>query len=89
MDGAIEWGPLAGYFAKTQAAGVSVQPVSPEVDPPGVPFTFSISMGVRKGNVALRDELERVLQHRNRDIARVLQDYGIPRLAMPAKSSTG
>ena len=64
VDIAIVWGPLAGYFAKKLGHNLRVTPVEPEVDPPGLPFTFAISMGVRKGNVALRDELEKVLTDR-------------------------
>src|SRR5438045_3711662 len=55
VDTAIVWGPLAGYFA-SKIGGLQLTPVVPEVDPPGVPFTFAISMGVRKGNTQLRDE---------------------------------
>ena len=50
VDIAIVWGPLAGYFAKKFGHDLRVTPVEPEVDPPGLPFTFAISMGVRKGN---------------------------------------
>src|SRR5438105_1487820 len=56
VDTAVVWGPLAGYFA-SKIGGLSLTPVVPEVDPPGVPFTFAISMGVRKGNTQLRDDL--------------------------------
>jgi mxaJ protein len=57
--------------------------VTPEVDPPALPFTFSISMGVRKGNAALRTELEQVLSRRQREIRSILNDYGVPQLALP------
>ena len=60
VDLAIVWGPLAGYFAKELVTHLRVTPVEPEVDPPGLPFTFAISMGVRKGNLALRDQLEKI-----------------------------
>ena len=52
VDIAIVWGPLAGYFAKEFGRDLRVTPVEPEVDPPGLPFTFAISMGVRKGDLA-------------------------------------
>ena len=51
VDIAIVWGPLAGYFAKEFDHNLRVTPVEPEVDPPGLPLTFAISMGVRKGNL--------------------------------------
>jgi mxaJ protein len=82
VDIAIVWGPLAGYFAKESRHNLRVTPVEPEVDPPGLPFTFAISMGVRKGNVALRDELEKILSDRETDIRAILDDFGVPQLPL-------
>jgi hypothetical protein len=39
-------------------------------------------MGVRKGNTALRDELESVIEKRQADINAILDRYGVPRLEM-------
>jgi mxaJ protein len=82
VDLAIVWGPLAGYFAKKVGEHLRVSPVEPEVDPPGLPFTFAISMGVRKGNLALRDQLEKILVDRGPDIHAILEEYGVPRLPL-------
>ena len=82
IDIAMVWGPLAGYFVKKIGHNLRVTPVEPEVDPPGLPFTFAISMGVRKGNVALRDELEKVLTDRETDIRSILDDFGVPQLPL-------
>lgn len=82
VDIAIVWGPLAGYYAKKFGRALRVTPVEPELDPPGLPFTFAISMGVRKGNVALRDELEQILLNRRADISAILDDYGVPQLPL-------
>jgi mxaJ protein len=82
VDLAIVWGPLAGYFAKKLGRDIHVTPLEPEFDPPGLPFTFAISMGVRKGNLALRDELEKVLTARRSDIHGILDDFGIPQLPL-------
>ena len=81
VDTAIVWGPLAGFFAK-KYHGVELTPVIPEVDPPALPLTFAISMGVRKGNAALRDELESVIEKRQGEINAILDRYGVPRLEM-------
>jgi hypothetical protein len=81
VDVAIAWGPLAGYFARKYHELV-LTALRPEVDPPGIPFTFAIAMGVRKGNAALRDEVQRVINRRYRRIARILQEYGVPQLEM-------
>lgn len=82
VDLAIVWGPLAGYFAKKVGEKLRVTPLEPDVDPPGLPFTFAISMGVRKGNLALRDQLEKILENRGSDIRAILEDYGVPQLPL-------
>ncbi len=82
VDIAVVWGPLAGYFAKPFADSLKLVPVEPEVDPPGLPFTFSISMGVGKTNVALRDELEKVLVERRPQIQQILSEYSVPQLPL-------
>jgi mxaJ protein len=80
VDLAIVWGPLAGYFARKIGYDLRVTPLEPEVDPPGLPFTFAISMGVRKGDLALRDQLEKILVERRSDICAILDEYGVPQL---------
>ena len=82
VDMAVVWGPLAGYFAQRYARSLELIPVEPEVDPPGLPFTFAISMGVRKGNRSLHDELENVLANRRSDIQKILAEYAIPQLPL-------
>jgi mxaJ protein len=80
VDLAIVWGPLAGYFARQVGRDLRITPVEPEVDPPGLPFTFAISMGVRKSDPPLRDQLEKILVDRRSDIRAILDEYGIPQL---------
>jgi len=86
VDTAIVWGPLAGFFAK-KYPGLDLTPVTPEVDLPALPFTFSIAMGVRKGNTALRDELDDVIEKRQGEISAILDRYGVPRLEMATRMS--
>jgi len=83
VDVAVVWGPLAGYFAKRERVPLDLTPVSPRVDPPRLPLTFAIAMGVRQGNVALRDSLQRVLDRRRPEIRRILDDYGVPQVDAP------
>ena len=42
------------------------------------PFTFDISMGVRKGDKALKAELEEALKRKAADIKAILEAYGVP-----------
>lgn len=80
IDVAIVWGPLGGYFAKRQKTDLEVVPVSPSIEPSGMPFVFEIAMGVRHGERALKEELDGILKRRSRDIQRILDQYGVPRV---------
>jgi quinoprotein dehydrogenase-associated probable ABC transporter substrate-binding protein len=86
VDVAIAWGPLAGYFARREPVPLDIAPVSPQIDLPFLPFVFDISMGVRRGNDALRDELNAVIERRRVEIDRILDQYGIPRAGTPTSA---
>jgi len=88
IDVAIVWGPFGGYFAKGQKTDLDVVPVSPAIEPPGIPFTFAIAMGVRPGETALKTELEGVLDRRRKDIQKILEAYGIPTLPTDAEAAS-
>ena len=80
VDVAIVWGPQAGYFARQQKVALDIVPVSPQIDLPFLPFVFDISMGVRRGDNALRDQLDQEIEKRRPDIERILDHYGVPRV---------
>jgi mxaJ protein len=80
VDVAIAWGPLAGYFATREPVPLVLVPVTPQVDLPFLPLVFDMSMGVRRGDTALRDDLDRVIERRRTEIAGVLRDFGVPRV---------
>jgi mxaJ protein len=80
VDVAVVWGPLAGWFARQSKVPLDLVPVSPEIDLPFLPFVYDISMGVRREDVALRQELDAILERRKTEIDRILADYGVPRL---------
>ena len=80
VDVSIAWGPLAGYFAQREPVRLEVTPVSPQIDLPFLPFVFDISMGVRRGNDVLRDELNAIIARRRSAIDGILSEYGVPRL---------
>ena len=79
IDVAIAWGPLAGYFARKSAVPLDITSVSPQIDLPFLPFVFDISMGVRRGDSALRDQLNTIISRRKGEIDRILDQYGVPR----------
>jgi mxaJ protein len=82
IDLAVAWGPMAGFFAQRQPVRLEVAPVSPEQDGPTRPFTFQIAMGVRRGNKALQQEIDQVIERRQDDISRILVEFGVPLLPM-------
>jgi mxaJ protein len=87
VDIAIAWGPMAGYFARRSAEPLVVEPVSPQIDLPFLPFVFDVSMGVRRGDEALRLELDRALQSRRGEIAAILREFGVPDASDDATSA--
>jgi mxaJ protein len=84
VDVAVVWGPLAGYFAKREGAPLRIVPVSPQIDLPYLPFVFDISMGVRRGQDALREELNGFITRRSGEIGKILDEYGVPRVGYGA-----
>jgi quinoprotein dehydrogenase-associated probable ABC transporter substrate-binding protein len=79
VDVAIVWGPLGGYFARREPVPLAVEPVQPLVDRTGIEFAFPIAVGVRTGDVARRDTLQRVLDRHAADIDRLLDAFAVPR----------
>jgi mxaJ protein len=77
VDVAIAWGPLAGYFAKKAPIRLSVQPVTPSRFRM-IPFTYSIGVAVRKGNVALQSAVQQVLDKECHKIQALLREYAFP-----------
>lgn len=87
VDIAVVWGPLAGYFAARPGAELTVVPVEPQVDSSGLPLAFNIAMGVRKGDVELRDRINAILDRRREEIGKILDEYHIPRSAPQIKAA--
>jgi quinoprotein dehydrogenase-associated probable ABC transporter substrate-binding protein len=87
IDTAILWGPEAGYYAKRQPVDLVVQPLTPEHTV--LPFEYSISLGVRKGDQALRAKLNQILQRKRGAIRALLTRYGVPLLGIDSVSAKG
>jgi quinoprotein dehydrogenase-associated probable ABC transporter substrate-binding protein len=78
LDVAVVWGPQAGYHA----AQAGELPVAVAAAPPGlqgIAFEYSISMGVKRGNRALRDSLDAAIERRRAEIDAILAAYHVPR----------
>ena len=84
IDVAIVWGPMAGFAVKKlNASSLELIPLQDGKDP-GAVFTFQYSMGVREGNKQLKVLLEEALDKRQVEIRKILEDYGVPLLALEA-----
>lgn len=78
VDVAIVWGPFAGYFARSSRTRLTITPVTPARDRNGLPYTYAISLGVRRGDRAWRDQLQASLDRHPAEIQRLLRKYGVP-----------
>lgn len=81
VDVGILWGPVAGYFAKKQPVSLKVTPILFDPSAVDLALTYDISMGVRKDDTELLNDLNRAISDRRPQINAVLDDYGVPRPA--------
>lgn len=80
IDVAIMWGPTAGYFAKMQPVALKITPILLDPSALDLGLTYEISMGVRKDDMALLEELNHAISARKSQIDAVLDAYGVPRV---------
>ena len=74
------WGPVGAWFAKRVTEPMlRVVPLESEI---GVQFEYSMAMGVRRGEEAWKSEVERLIDENRAEIAAILDDYGVPQLAL-------
>jgi quinoprotein dehydrogenase-associated probable ABC transporter substrate-binding protein len=85
IDVGIAWGPLAGYFASKSSVPLTLQPLGERDSLTDYPFRFSIGMGVRRRDRALRDSLQTVLDRRAPEIQAILKEYGVPMFPIPTE----
>jgi len=83
IDVAVVWGPLAGYFAKRSKTPLTLVALPDSVDRTGYPFAYDIAVGVRRADKALKTQLDEILVRKRPEIERILEEYGVPKLATP------
>ena len=76
IDAAVLWGPIAGYYAARQR--VPLELVAVPSGKGDLPFAFNISIGVRKGDDALKARVEKVRREHGAEITAILKEYGVP-----------
>jgi mxaJ protein len=79
VDIAAVWGPLAGYFARRSPVPLTVTPITETAGFTPLRFTYDIAVGVRKGD-PLKGRFDDALARHRDEIARLLDDYGVPRV---------
>lgn len=89
VDIAVAWGPLAGYFAKQSQVPLDIAPIQRDTKNPTLPLVFSIGIGVRPGDVALKQQLESELVRRHQEVQQILSSFGIPQPAAALEQTRG
>lgn len=92
IDVAIVYGPFAGYFAPKEPVELAIVPITPSVDSAsGMPFTYSIAMGVRHPDAERAAMLDSLIDSERPAIKRILESYGIPLVPLEggSQSATG
>ena len=81
IDMVILWGPMAAYIT-TQSPKNSYAMI-PMKSTPGMKFDFAMAMGVRKGDNARKETLNKLIAAKTDEIRVIMADYQIPLLALP------
>ncbi|NCT66490.1 MAG: quinoprotein dehydrogenase-associated putative ABC transporter substrate-binding protein [Rhodanobacteraceae bacterium] len=74
LDAVEAWGPVAGWYARR--APLALLPLNRLDDT--IPLEFALSLGVRRGDAALKQSLETALAANKDAIRAVLEAYGVP-----------
>ncbi|WP_197038428.1 substrate-binding domain-containing protein [Billgrantia saliphila] len=77
-DGAVLWGPLAGYYAARQDPPLKVVPLVD--DDTGATLDYRITMGIRHGEAHWKDWINDFIERHQEEIDAILTEYGVPLL---------
>ncbi|MFP5236574.1 MAG: quinoprotein dehydrogenase-associated putative ABC transporter substrate-binding protein [Acidobacteriota bacterium] len=87
VDIAVVWGPLGGYFSRHSSVPLTITPTNDDRLYPSLPFHYDIAIGVRPGDTALKQALNRELTRRHADIEQILRAYGVPQMELPVETA--
>lgn len=88
IDLAMVWGPIAGYYAKRLGLDLSFTPIEDDTLT-RMPFAYSMGMATRRADRAFRDSVQAFIDAHRPELQRILDDYGIPTVPLPADSARG
>ena len=83
VDIAAAWGPLAGYAANSSPVPLRLTAITDDGQFAPLKFRFAIAMGVRRGDHALREQLDEVIARKRPEIRALLAAYGVPLVDEP------
>ena len=78
VDMAILWGPVAGYLVTNSPRDYFA--LIPMKSQPGLKFDFPMSMGVRYGDKARKEQLNGLIQTHAQEIKNIMEKYNVPLL---------
>jgi ABC-type amino acid transport substrate-binding protein len=78
IDAGILWGPIAGYYAKTQNPPLSISLLTKETSGPSM--TYRMVMGVRHSDQEWKRQLNGLISAHQKEINHLLLSYGVPLL---------
>lgn len=76
LDVAGVWGPFAGWIKTMKNEPIVIQPVNLWED--HVPMEFELAIGLAQDQVMLKYMLDWSLQRKQKEIAAILNEYGVP-----------
>ncbi|MBK8003552.1 MAG: quinoprotein dehydrogenase-associated putative ABC transporter substrate-binding protein [Gemmatimonadetes bacterium] len=88
IDLAMVWGPIAGYYAKRLGLDLSFTPIEDDTLT-RMPFAYSMGMATRRADRAFRDSVQAFIDAHRPELQRILEEYGIPTVPLPADSARG
>lgn len=83
---AVLWGPAAARYVKASEVPLTMTVIPDDnrrADGEKVGFHYSTAIGVRKGEVALLEQLNKLIRDKQDDITELLEAEGIPLLEQP------
>lgn len=84
IDMVILWGPMAGYVV-SQSPKNSYSMI-PMKSTPDMKFDFAMAMGVRNGDKARQENLNKLIAAKSKEIQTIMAGYNIPLLAIPKQA---
>jgi quinoprotein dehydrogenase-associated probable ABC transporter substrate-binding protein len=78
IDMVVLWGPMAGYVT-TQSPKNSYS-VIPMKSGPDMKFDFAMAMGVRNGDKARKEALDKLISAKSGEIEAIMKEYHVPLL---------